>query len=164
MRPLSQERLELGKELLDRVKVGAVGRQVQQAGPDGSDRLRDACHLVGCKVVEHDHIARSEGGRRHLLDISLEDLAPHGPIHDERSDDPVLPLTCHKGAGQPLPARRPAIAPGHVGSGSGLVEKHKAAGIHEPLPHPKAAAPLGYVRPVLLGRPECLFYASGPCA
>ena len=57
----------------------------------------------------------------------------------------------------PLTTRRPAVAPGHVGGGARLVKEDEAAGIHEALPHAKAAALLGYIRPVLLGRPERLF-------
>ena len=57
----------------------------------------------------------------------------------------------------PLPARCSAVAPGHVGGRARLIQEHEAAGIHEALPHAKAAALLGYIRPVLLGRPERLF-------
>jgi len=56
----------------------------------------------------------------------------------------------------PLSARRPALAPGHVGGGSRLIKEHEAASVHEALPHAKALALLGYVRPVLHGRPERL--------
>jgi hypothetical protein len=113
------------------------------------------------KVAEYDYIARREGRRQHLLDISSEDLASHRPVHDERRDDPNLSQACHKG-GQPMsmrhriddppPARCPAVTAGHVRGGSGLVEEDKAAAL------------LGYIRSVLLGRPKCLFCASGPCA
>jgi hypothetical protein len=44
---LAQQRLEFGEELLDRVAVGAVWRQVEDAAADRSDRLADAGDLVG---------------------------------------------------------------------------------------------------------------------
>jgi hypothetical protein len=39
---LAQQRLELGKELLDRVEVGRIRRQVQERGPGRRERLSDA--------------------------------------------------------------------------------------------------------------------------
>ena len=55
----------------------------------------------------------------------------------------------------------PAIAARHRGCGTRLIEKDKPAGIHVALPHPPALALTGYIRPVLLGRPEGLFCAAG---
>jgi hypothetical protein len=78
----AQERLELGNELLDWIEIRAVGRQIQQARSDASDRLLNARHLVSGKVVEHDHITLREGRSQHLLDIGPKDLAseePHAP-------------------------------------------------------------------------------------
>src|SRR3954468_22891062 len=38
---LPEQRLELGKKLLDRVEVRRVGREVKHTGPRGPDRLTD---------------------------------------------------------------------------------------------------------------------------
>ena len=46
---LAQMRLQLGEHLLDRVEVGAVGRQVEDAGAYLADRCLDAGNLVGCR-------------------------------------------------------------------------------------------------------------------
>jgi hypothetical protein len=48
---LTQQRFELGKELFDRVEIGAIGRQVEQAGAVRDDCLVDAGNLVrGARV------------------------------------------------------------------------------------------------------------------
>jgi predicted GNAT family N-acyltransferase len=45
-RGLAQQRLELGEQLLDRVEVGRVRRQVEERGAGRGDRLADAIDLV----------------------------------------------------------------------------------------------------------------------
>ncbi len=56
-RGLAQQRLELGEQLLDRVEVGRVGRQLRDLGPDPAS-ASDALVLVRGQVVEHDHVPR----------------------------------------------------------------------------------------------------------
>ena len=56
---LAQERLQFGEDLLDRVEVRRVRRQVEEAGASGLDRAADARDLVGRQVVEDDDIARA---------------------------------------------------------------------------------------------------------
>lgn len=52
-----QQRLELCEGHLDRVHIGAVGRQVEELGSTVGDRLADAGHLVGGQVIEHHNVA-----------------------------------------------------------------------------------------------------------
>jgi hypothetical protein len=44
---LAQQRLELGEQVLDRSQVKVVGRQIEDRGAGGGDRLADAVDLVG---------------------------------------------------------------------------------------------------------------------
>jgi len=53
----SEQRLELGEHLLDRVEIGAVRRQEQEMCPDLADRLADGFALVAAQIVEDDDIA-----------------------------------------------------------------------------------------------------------
>jgi hypothetical protein len=46
----SHQGFELGEGLLDRVQVGRVGRQVEEARPLGLDRFADALDLVGGRL------------------------------------------------------------------------------------------------------------------
>ena len=58
---LSHEVLEFGEELLDRVEVGAVGRQEQQMSAGCPDGAAGGLALVAAEVVEDDDIARGQG-------------------------------------------------------------------------------------------------------
>jgi hypothetical protein len=65
---LSQEMLELGEDLLDRIEVWAIGRQVDEVGATGFDGLLDAGDLVAAEIVENDDVAGFERRRQRLFD------------------------------------------------------------------------------------------------
>ena len=68
----AQPRFEFGERRLDRVPIGAVGWQVEQAGACRRDRLTHAFDLV-CLEVIHDHdVARAQGRRPGRLDTGQE--------------------------------------------------------------------------------------------
>ena len=98
-RRLAQERLELGEQLLDRVEIRAVGRQVEDRGRGRGDRLADDHDLVRRQVVEHNDVAGRECGRQELLDVRAERRAVMGP-------------SSTSGATMPL-CRRPATSVVH---------------------------------------------------
>jgi hypothetical protein len=52
----AQQRLELGEGLLDRIEIGAVGRQIDRAGAAGLDRLAHAHDLVAAEIVQDDYL------------------------------------------------------------------------------------------------------------
>ena len=57
---LSQQGLELGEELLDRIEIGTVGRKVEQLGADRLDESAYPRPLVAGEIV---HITMSPGLR-----------------------------------------------------------------------------------------------------
>ena len=57
----TQKALELGEDLLHRVQVGTVGRQVEERGAADLDGGAHALDLVGAEVI-HDHDAAGPGG------------------------------------------------------------------------------------------------------
>src|SRR3954451_21365574 len=64
-----EQSLELGKELLDRVEIRGIGREVKHAGPCRPDRLLDPGDLVNSQVIpsldDRNSSARSgPGGSR----------------------------------------------------------------------------------------------------
>jgi hypothetical protein len=79
---LAQEALEFAVGQLDRIEVGRIPRQKAECCPCFLDRLSDAGHLVGCKVVDHDDVVAPERGDQAPLDISQERLSIHGSLDD----------------------------------------------------------------------------------
>jgi len=57
----AQEQLELGEDLLDRIDVGAVGRQEQQLCSCRSDRLAHGLAFVAAQIVHDDDVTGREG-------------------------------------------------------------------------------------------------------
>ena len=66
---LSQQGLELGEDLLDRIEIGRVFRQKDEARPDVADRSSHGLSLVGAEIVEDHDVAWFEGGCEELFDI-----------------------------------------------------------------------------------------------
>jgi hypothetical protein len=58
---------ELGEDLLDRVEIGAVGRQKEHARASSADHGTDACSPVGAEIVEDDDVAFFQGWDENLL-------------------------------------------------------------------------------------------------
>ena len=169
---LRRSAFRLGEALLDRVEVGAVGRQVKDAGADSGDRGSDASDLVYRKIVHNDHVTGRERRRQELLDVGAESGAGHRPVEDERSGDAGCAQAGNKGRGAPMAVwsgvdkaiafRTPAIAADHVGGHSRLVEKDKRGRVHVALPNPPLLAMAGNVRAVLLSGPQALFLCERP--
>ena len=72
---LAQQRLELGEGVLDRIEVGLVGRQVEQAGAGRLDHLAHLRPLVAGQIVHDDDVAWPQVRHEDLLDIGLEGVA-----------------------------------------------------------------------------------------
>src|SRR3954452_9777171 len=167
-----EQSLELGKELLDRVEIRGIGREVKHAGPCRPDRLLDPGDLVNSQVIHRDHVARLQRRREHLLDVGAEHRTGHRPIEHKRRDDPARSQARHDGRGLPVAKRRcidqalapgaPAVEAGHRCGCGGLVDEDEALRIHVALPHPPAAPVPGHVGPILLGRSQALFLCDKP--
>jgi hypothetical protein len=61
--------LQLREGVLDRIELGAVGREVEQARARILDRRTDAQALVAAEVVHDDDVAWLQLGNQHLIDI-----------------------------------------------------------------------------------------------
>jgi hypothetical protein len=102
---------ELGKDLLDGVQIGAVGRQEQEACTDASDGASNRWPLVAGEVVHDDDIARREGWDEALLDIIEEAVAVDRLVHDARCVDPVAAQGGKEGHGFPVAIRCFGVEP-----------------------------------------------------
>ena len=81
--------LELGKDLLDGVQVGAVGRQEQQARVNAPDCVADSGTPVDGEIVHDGDIACKECGDEALLDLIEEAITVDWLTQDTRCVDPV---------------------------------------------------------------------------
>jgi hypothetical protein len=48
---------ELGEDLLDRVEIGAIGREKEEPCGSGPDRGANGLALVAAEIVENDNVA-----------------------------------------------------------------------------------------------------------
>src|SRR6266478_1680741 len=132
---LAQESFEFAVRHLDRVEVRRVLRQITQCRLRFLDRLSDAGHLVGRKVVYHDDVVSLERGNQALLDIGQEHLSVHGSLEHHRGGHFVVTQGGHEGDRRPFSkrnaadqsdaARGPASQPHHIGADRSLVDKYQ---------------------------------------
>ena len=98
---LAQGVFDLGENLLDRIHVGAVGRQEPSFGAGRLNGLADAGDLVGAKVVHEDDVSFAQGRCEGLFDIGAEFLAVDGTIEDAGSGEAV-PVSIGTQKGPPI--------------------------------------------------------------
>ena len=159
--------LEFGEDLLDRIEIGAVGRQEQEARASGPDRGPDGRSLVAGEVVHDDDVAWSQCRAELFFDPCAEAGGVDRLIEHERRIDPVvaqrsdeghrLPVTIGHLGVEPLADRCPASQRGHVGLGPGLIDEDEASGIRPGLELLPLLAPPGDLRPQLLGGKNAFF-------
>ena len=164
---LAEQDFKLCEDLLDRVEVGAIGRQEDESGARGADGPSDSVALVGAEIVHDDNVAGLERWHQHLLDIGTEALAVDRAVDDAGRSDPVVPECSEEGHGPPMAVRDlspewdapspPAMGAGHVGLRPGLIDEDETGRIDFRLvPSPPGAAACD-VRTILLGREHGFF-------
>jgi hypothetical protein len=169
---LSQQGLEFGEDLLDRIEIGRVFREEYKSRPGVADCLPHGLSLVRAEIVEDDDVAWLEGRDEELLDIGAKAFAVDGsveqagrinPIVAQRSEECCgLPVALRDLVDEPLPFWRPAPKAGHVRLRPGLVDEDQALGVYEPLIGSPTRAMPSYVRAILLLRDEGLFLNVTP--
>lgn len=168
----SEERLELGESVLDRVQVRTVGRQIEELGARGLDRFAHAFDLVRAEIVEHDDVARTQLGRQGLLDIGQEARAVDRAVEDagrrkavvaQRGDDRRgFPMAVGYRAHDPRPAACPSVTARQGRGRPGLVEEHEPLRAQIRLARAPGAPRRGDVRAVLLSGMLRLFFRVRP--
>ena len=71
---LTQQVLELGKDLFDGVQVGRIFRQEDQLGAGRADEPANDFTLVAAEIVHDDDVAGMKRGDEDLFDIGPEAL------------------------------------------------------------------------------------------
>jgi hypothetical protein len=170
----AQPRLELAEQLLDRVEVRAVRRQVADLGPGLTDQPGHLRRLMAGQVVHHDDVAGAQGRRQAFTDVRLEAFGIRRPVEGQartlqhapepncggQSED--LPMAVRHWAVYPFATGGAAVGTVHRRSRPALVDEHQAGRVDcGKLRTP--GGPLGdQVRTVLLGRTPRLFFRVIP--
>ena len=113
---------------LDRVQIRAIGRQKDEVGSCRSYAGSDCFSLVAAEIVE-DHQEKSHG----------------------------LPMAVRHMVNQPFALSAPAAQRRHVGLHPGLIDEHQPLDVDARLILAPPGAPLGNVRPLLLGGVNAFF-------
>jgi hypothetical protein len=135
----SEERLELGKRLFDRIEVGTVGRQKPDLRADRFNRGADLRLFVHHEVIEDDDIAGPErrredlfyvGEKADIVDRAIEDRRGADSSDRQRGDHRRrLPMTTRGVVVQPGAPRTATVAAQEIGSDAALVQKDVLAGV-----------------------------------
>ena len=163
--------LELGESHFDRVQIGAVGRQEEEPGAPCLEAFGGCFAFVAGEIIEHDHVALIEGGRKLGFDIDVEGGAGHGTVQHPRGGQPAKPQACderlrspsakRRQSPQAIAAQRPAAQPCHLGVGRGFINKHKAMRRHAhegQAPRNQESPRLFHISAFLLHRQQRFFY------
>ncbi len=168
-----EQSLQLGEDLLDRIEVRAVGREVEQPRPGGLDGLTHTRHLVGLQVVEDDGVTGLEHGHERVGDAGPEACAVGGAVEQGRGAQAiaaqgggdrgglVVPVRDCKPAA--LAPRSPTVAACHVDGRGCLVEEDQPVGIEGVLVLEPSLAGRPYVLARLLGGVDRPFLRVMPC-
>ena len=160
--PALEVGLELGEGHLDRVEVGAVGRQEAQLGSGSANGVTDSSAAVGGEVVHHHDVAGLEGRHQHLFDVGQEGGPMHGAVEHHGGRHPAQPQWADEGGGLPVSvrdrcpatvsARSSAAASRHLGGGAGLVDEDEPFRVESELGfEPRPPPPQHVNSPLLAG-------------
>lgn len=134
---LPQQFFEFGESHLDRIEIGAVGRQEQQARAGTGDEARRFVVLMARQVVEDHRVAFAQNGDENLLDIGEEALGVDRSVEHKGGNQPLageaskkrrrLPMTIWGIADGACADVGPGVATRHRGRRPGLVEENQPA-------------------------------------
>lgn len=134
---LPQQFFEFGEGHLDRIEIGAVGRQEQETRAGVGDEVRRRFILVARQVVEDHRVALAQNGDEDLLDIGKEALGVDWPVEHKRRNQPLAGEACKERRCLPMTVRRmaesacadlgPGVTTRHRRRCPSLVEENQAA-------------------------------------
>ena len=169
---LSQECLEFGERLLDRVQVWTVGRQIEQLGACRPDRSPYGRVLVAAEVVHHHDVAWLQGWDQELHHPGEETLGVDGAIQDARRGDAITSQPGHEGeclalavghfGDQALTSGAATVQAGHVCLRPGLIYEDQTGRTNRALPLLPLPPPPRDISTVLLAGAQAFFLKLSP--
>ena len=168
----AEQLLDLAEDHLDRIQIGAIGRQVLQFCLPRFDQFSNACPLVARQII-HDHdVARLELGNEYLLHKRLEDIAvdrsiDHGrTLHafDTQGGDQRgrLPVSVRRLIDQAFTTWGSPSKPGHVRLGPRFIDEDQSSGVRVLRPRAPLSPSSDDIRAVLLRRMDRFFLNESP--
>ena len=164
---LSQECLEFGERLLDRVQVGTVGRQIEQLGTGRPDRSSYGRVFMAAEIVHHHDVAWPQSWNQELHQPGEETLGVDGAIQDARRGDAITSQRGHEGeclalavghfGDQALTSGAAAVQAGHVRLRPGLVYEDQTGRTNLALPLLPLPPPPRDISAVLLAGAQTFF-------
>ena len=140
----AQKGFQFGEREFDRVEVRTVGRQEPNVRPHSLDGDANVGLLMGRQVVEHDNIARVQGGHQYLLDVREKTWTIDGPIEHGRCakageakgghNGVRLPVTARRVITKPSATRAATVPPQQVGRHAAFIKKDVPPNIADRLP------------------------------
>ncbi len=135
-RGLTQQVLELGEHLLDRIEIWGVFGQEERLGAGATDGLAHGFALVTTQIVHDDDVAGLERRDEGVLDVALEAGAVDRAVEQPRGVDAIMAQRGQERHGlpsaprhlglEPVAPRRPSPERRHVGLGPRLVDEDQA--------------------------------------
>lgn len=132
---LSQQFFEFGEGHLDRIEIGAVGRQEQKARAGACDEVGRLFVLVARQIVEDHRVALAQHGEEDLLDIGQETFRVDRPIEHKRRNQSLAGKSGQKSRRLPMTVRcmaegaraniGPGVTAGHRGRRPSLVQENQ---------------------------------------
>lgn len=120
---LPQQFFEFGESHLDRIEIGAVGRQEQEARAGAGDQTRGLIVLMARQIVEDHGVALAQNGDQDLLDIGEEALGIDRPVEHKGRNQPLAGEAGKKRRRFPMTVRR--VAEGACADvGPGVTTRH----------------------------------------
>ena len=164
--------LSLAKTCSIGLRSGEYFGRNRRRAPAALIAFRTAFPFVGSQIVEDDDVVALEGRDEELLDVGEKPLAVDRAVEHAGRVDAIVAQRGQEGRGlpvavrdlgdEPFSARRPAVGPGHVGLGPGLVDEDETRRIGALLMASPAPAVALDVRTILLARDQRLFLGVTP--
>src|SRR5260221_8065475 len=118
-------------------------------------------------IVQKDDLPLLQSWSKDLFDIGQEVGSVHRAIQHKRGGDAIMAQAAYESCcfavavwhviNEPFALRSPAIEPGHLGGGSGLIDEDKFLRIKGWLFFPHRLTGRGDVGPILFGCMEAFF-------
>ena len=91
-----RQMFQLGEDLLNRVRIGRIGREENALGSGGANGVSDCFAFVASQIVERDDLSWPQRRDEALLDIGEEPRAIDRAVKDAWRYDPAAAQRGHK--------------------------------------------------------------------